>query len=585
MAEELSDDEDFDYEEDDLSYQPKIENKYETEESKFIQGEIQLVTRKIEREKIKLRIADERLEAKKKLYNQLQGKPVQKTDEEKEREHEKRLEENRQHKLETISKPKTINKAEEFRLTQKKQYTKINKQESELEALTKTINETNLKIEDLKFEISNLRKRKVAHENQLEKLIKKNEKLGIKNEKLKKTNEKELERIEKKDKKVLNEKKEEGNVQNKDFQNERNGLEEQYHKIIEANIQRERERIKEQAKKRQMLGIMAKQVMRKNEKNYNKDEDSIDIQIKKLKSEEICDRIPILDLIIEKWKNINKTKKNMLIKYNKNSEILKKAFDIIMKFLGVEDYEEIPIIFKKTEEQMADVQMHICELLNEKHKKEEIKQMLLEKIEILNKNKIETNNNKSNFVDLKRNNIKKLEEQIERIQKELKEKREFFCKLQPMSEKFLERLNDTYVADYIPNKIRSLHMKYNENNIQNVFDNISNYYKLIVEMENSLKNKIIDDNNNNNTNKLLESLGAEFKNTLENFKFDGYLNQKLSKKDNKSKDNKNKENKISDIDYFKTIEKLSENIVNFAQSGNLSISSKFSKTKSNEIIQ
>ena len=584
MAEELSDDEDFDYEEDDLSYQPKIENKYETEESKFIQGEIQLVTRKIEREKIKLRIADERLEAKKKLYNQLQGKPVQKTDEEKEREHEKRLEENRQHKLETISKPKTINKAEEFRLTQKKQYTKINKQESELEALTKTINETNLKIEDLKFEISNLRKRKVAHENQLEKLIKKNEKLGIKNEKLKKTNEKELERIEKKDKKVLNEKKEEGNVQNKDFQNERNGLEEQYHKIIEANIQRERERIKEQAKKRQMLGIMAKQVMRKNEKNYNKDEDSIDIQIKKLKSEEICDRIPILDLIIEKWKNINKTKKNMLIKYNKNSEILKKAFDIIMKFLGVEDYEEIPIIFKKTEEQMADVQMHICELLNEKHKKEEIKQMLLEKIEILNKNKIETNNNKSNFVDLKRNNIKKLEEQIERIQKELKEKREFFCKLQPMSEKFLERLNDTYVADYIPNKIRSLHMKYNENNIQNVFDNIANYYKLIIEMENSLKNKIIDDNNNNNTNKLLESLGAEFKNTLENFKFDGYLNQKLNKKDNKSKDNKNKENKISDIDYFKTIEKLSENIVNFAQSGNLSISSKFSKTKSNEII-
>ena len=128
-------------------------------------------------------------------------------------------------------------------------------------------------------------------------------------------------------------------------------------------------------------------------------------------------------------------------------------------------------------------------------------------------------------------------------------------------------------------------MKYNENNIQNVFDNISNYYKLIIEMENSLKNKIIDDNNNNNTNKLLESLGAEFKNTLENFKFDGYLNQKLSKKDNKSKDNKNKENKISDIDYFKTIEKLSENIVNFAQSGNLSISSKFSKTKSNEIIQ
>ena len=580
MTEEISDDDDFEYE-DDFSTKGQVENKYETEESKFIQGEIQLVTRKIEREKIKLRIADERLEAKKKLYNQLQGKPVEKTDEEKEREHEKRLQDNRQHKLETISKSRSVNKAEEFRLTQRRQFTKINKQESELETLTKTINETNLKIDDLKFEIANLRKRKVAHEKQLEKLKKKNEKLAKNTEKLKKINEKELDRIEKNDKKLLSEKKEEGAVQNRDFQNERNGLEEQYHKIIEANIQRERERIKEQAKKRQMIGIMAKQVMKKSDKNRNKDEDSIEEQIKKLKSEEICDRIPILDLIIEKWKNINKTKKNMLIKYNKNSVVLKKSFDIIMKFLGVEDYEELPIIYKKTEEQMANVQMYICELENEKHKKEETKELLLEQIQILDKNKVETNTNKNNFCDLKKNNIQKLKEHINRIKNEIYEKREFFAKLQPMSDKFLERLNNTYVGDYIPNKIRSLNMKYNENNIQNVFDNIANYFKLITEMENSYKHKS-NNENINNTNKLLDSLGNEFRNTLENFKFDGYLNQKLLKQD-KNKETKNKESRNIETDYIKTIEKLSENIVNLAQSGNLSFSSKFSKIKSKEI--
>ena len=580
MTEEISDDDDFEYE-DDFSTKGQVENKYETEESKFIQGEIQLVTRKIEREKIKLRIADERLEAKKKLYNQLQGKPVEKTDEEKEREHEKRLQDNRQHKLETISKSRSVNKAEEFRLTQRRQFTKINKQESELETLTKTINETNLKIDDLKFEIANLRKRKVAHEKQLEKLKKKNEKLAKNTEKLKKINEKELDRIEKNDKKLLSEKKEEGAVQNRDFQNERNGLEEQYHKIIEANIQRERERIKEQAKKRQMIGIMAKQVMKKSDKNRNKDEDSIEEQIKKLKSEEICDRIPILDLIIEKWKNINKTKKNMLIKYNKNSVVLKKSFDIIMKFLGVEDYEELPIIYKKTEEQMANVQMYICELENEKHKKEETKELLLEQIQILDKNKVETNTNKNNFDDLKKNNIQKLKEHINRIKNEIYEKREFFAKLQPMSDKFLERLNNTYVGDYIPNKIRSLNMKYNENNIQNVFDNIANYFKLITEMENSYKHKS-NNENINNTNKLLDSLGNEFRNTLENFKFDGYLNQKLLKQD-KNKETKNKESRNIETDYIKTIEKLSENIVNLAQSGNLSFSSKFSKIKSKEI--
>ena len=566
MTEEFSaEEEDIEYEEE-YSHQGPVKNKYETGEVKIIQKEIQLVTRKIEREKIKMRITDERLEAKKKQYNQLQGKPVEKTDEEKEREHQKKLAKNKEHKLETVSKPRNINKAEEFKLAQKKQFSKINKQESELETLTKTINETNLKIEDLKKEISNLRKRKVAHEKQLSLLIAKNEQLKIDTDKLKTINEKGFERIEKNDLQIVAKIKEEGDEQNRDFQIERNGLEEQYHKIIEANIQRERERKKEQAKKRQMLGIMAKQVMK--QKSKNRDEDSIEEQIKKLKSEEISDRIPILDLIIEKWKNINKTKKNMLIKYNKNSVVLKKAFDIIMKFLGVEDYDELPIIYKKTEEQNASVQMYICELLNEKHKKEEEKRMLLNKIEILEKNQLETNKNKNNFSGIKKNNIEKLKTQINKINNEINEKRDFFSKLQPMSDKFLNRLNNTYVSDYIPNKVRMLNMKYNESNISNVFDNIANYYKLIVEMEKSLegnnKSEKID-----NTNKKLESLGLDFQNKLENFKFDGYLNPKLIRQEHKN----------TGMDYVQTIEKLSENIINLTTSGSLSMSSKFSKTK------
>ena len=295
MSEEFEEDE-LEYEEGyDYSNQSPLKNKYETGEVKIIQKEIQLVTKKIEREKIKLRITDERLEAKKKQYNQLQGKPVQKTDEEKERDHQIKLSQTREHKLETVPKPRNINKAEEFRLTQKKQFAKINKQESELETLTKTINETQLKIEDLKFEISNLRKRKVAYEKQLDRLILTNEEIKEETDKLKTKNEKGFEKIEKKDMQKLNKIKEEGVEQEKDFQIERNGLEDEYHKIIEANIQRERERKKEQAKKRQMLGIMAKQVMKQNKKNKNNEEDSIEEQIKKLKSEEISDRIPILD--------------------------------------------------------------------------------------------------------------------------------------------------------------------------------------------------------------------------------------------------------------------------------------------------
>ena len=550
MKEELESDEEIVEFEDDLAYQGPIRNKYETGEVKSIQKAIQEVTSKIEQEKIKLRITDERLEAKKIQYNQLLGQPVQKTEEEKEKEHKAKMERNKNHVLETKAKKKKINKAEEFRLIQRKQNIDICRQKVELDGLIKAINETNLKVEELKFQIANLRKRKVAHDKQLNKLSSKNEELKIETEKLKEKNDKDLKNIEVIDMKFLEQKKELGVTQTKQFQIERDKLEDQYHKIIETNIQRERERKKEQAKKRQMLGIMAKQVMK--QKNKSKEDESIEEQIKKLKSEEICDRIPILDLIIEKWKNINKTKKQMLIKYNKNSTILKKSLELIKKFLGVGDYSELPIIYKKTEEQFSSVQMYICDLENTKHKKEEQKDILINQIQILEKNQEKDSNDKNNFLEEKKNNIEKLRRQINRIKNEIEEKRDFFIKFRPMSEKFLNRLNETYVGEYIPNKLRLLNANYNEANIQNVFDNISNYYKLIIEME-----KAFEINKADNSNKLIESLGLEFKNTLENFKLEnGNLNGKMIKIDS---------NRNTEINYSNEIKKMSENLINSMQ--------------------
>ena len=547
MQEEFSSQENSAEFEEDIPNEGPIKNKYETGEVRSLQKAIQEVTSKIEQEKIKLRITDERLEAKKNQYNQLLGKPVQKTEEEKEREHKVKLEQTKKHKLETTQKKKKVNKAEEFRLIQRKQNIDICRQEIELNGLIKAINETNLKIDELKLQIANLRKRKVAHDKQLTKLIIKNEQLKEETEKLKEINEQGFEDIQKIDMEKLAKRKEIGDRQEKKFQKKRDILEDQYHKIIETNIQRERERKKEQAKKRQMLGIMAKQVMK--QKNKTKEDDSIEEQIKKLKSEEICDRIPILDLIIEKWKNVNKTKKQMLKKYNKNSETLKKSLELIKKFLGVEDYSELPVIYKKTEEQFSSVQMYICNLLNTKHIKEEQKDILIEQIKILEKNQEKDTNDKNKFLEEKKRNIEKLKNQITRIKNEIEEKRDFFCKLQPISEKFLNRLNETYVGEYIPNKLRSLNMKYNESNIKNVFDNISNYYKLIIEIE-----KSFDMNKPDNSNNLLESLGNEFSKTLENFRLDGNgnLNSKLIKF----------EPKTTDVNYSKEIKKISENLIN-----------------------
>ena len=63
--------------------------------------------------------------------------------------------------------------------------------------MIKSINETNLKIDELKLQIANLRKRKVAHDKQLNKLTMKNEQLKEETDKLKEINDKGFENIEK----------------------------------------------------------------------------------------------------------------------------------------------------------------------------------------------------------------------------------------------------------------------------------------------------------------------------------------------------------------------------------------------------
>ena len=52
---------------------------------------------------------------------------------------------------------------------------------------------------------------------------------------------------------------------------------------------------------------------------------------KLLFEEDISDRTPILDLLIEKWKVYNKFKKQMLEKYIRNSISIKEAFENIRK--------------------------------------------------------------------------------------------------------------------------------------------------------------------------------------------------------------------------------------------------------------
>lgn len=87
-------------------------------------------------------------------------------------------------------------------------------------------------------------------------------------------------------------------------------------KIVEENIKRSREAKKEAVKKRFKY-------------NINQDDE----HARMLAEEDVSDRTPILDVLIEKWRFYNKFKKQMLDKYIKNSVAIRDAFERMIKVL------------------------------------------------------------------------------------------------------------------------------------------------------------------------------------------------------------------------------------------------------------
>ena len=531
-----------------------IKNKYETREIEDIQQEIQNVTKKIEHEKINLRITEERYEKTKNEYNRLQGKPEAKTKEDKEKERKEKKEKQKIKIEDQKKEPKQQNKHQILNETAKKKFFELMKQESEIDSLTKQINQINLDCEDLKQQIEYLRKQKNSNDTQLNDINKKNDKLTKDTKKLKEKNSNTNKNIEETDETELKNEEQKGLEQDREFLRKRDKLEDKYHKIIEAKILRERERKKEQAQKRQMLGMMAMNAMNNTNKKKTVGFKEIEDRIKTLKAQEISDRIPILDEVINKWKEINKVKKVMLEKYNKNAETIRDAFDIIMKFLGLYNYDELPIIFQKNEEQISSIEMYISELTNEKNSKEEHKNNLKKQIKELEEKIDKRDFEKTDFKSVKKDNIAELENKIKEVEKDIKEKREFFEKLKPDTENFLNKMNNTYVRDYVPNIIPLKDLKYSEDNIKFIIDNIQNYYTLITEFNQSYKEKQED-----NVNKEIDKLRDEMKNKLENFKKENY-----SKKLKRDLSNYGQ-------NYDETIRRTAETIVECTNEGNMNL--------------
>ncbi len=492
----------------------KDKKKYNKRGIEDIQFQIQEMAKKIEHEKINLRITSERLTQKEKTYNELQGKPVQKTNEEKEKERREHKKAVKNHKLsDPIIRKK--GKEKEFYDEQIRIQKLYDKNKTDFEKLTCDINELVIGNKDLKQQIIDLRKRKVEAMKQLETIMEENKKNQEELDEILKGNKNLKDQIKYKEyKRVVDF----GNTQEKNFVAQRDDYEDQYHELIKEYVKREKETKKENAKKRQMalLGSGSPTHFKgMNDKDVEK-------QIKMLAEEEISDRTPILDLEIEKWTEINKSKKNTIDTHYENCVKIEEAFKKLTNILGLDDFSELPTVFQKTEQQISNINFYNEKLDLEIDKLEQRKESIIEQIKLLSGKQNENKNNKSKFKEQKEQNIKVIENLIKNFESDMEHKREVFKRIQPATDKYLSELGASYLAEYVPSKANiDTGIDYNEQTVNKYLANVQDYYKLIQAWDEANKGIQTDDN------KELNKLREDMKQKLDGFEKTRIISKKM----------------------------------------------------------
>ena len=360
-----------------------------------------------------------------------------------------------------------------------------------------------------------MKKQKLFLLNQRENVKEENKNLEKKLEQMKINNEESKNKIKNNE---LKESIENGIQQQKNFVKTRDELENEYHRIIEEYIKREAERKKEQTKKQQIL------LFGSDSKNLIKGANSKEIerQLKLLSADEISDRIPILEELINKWKYTNKFKRHMIEKYIINSEKIKEAFDRILKYYDADNYNELPIIFEKNNEQFNNIDKFLSQLENNVNEKENEKINLENKIKNLTNDRIKSYELRDNYIKEKKEKIEELNQGIEHLEKEINEKRDLFLKIQPICDNYLLKLDSTNLSQFIYDKAQiEPNKKYNEINVNKFISNVEDYYKLILMFD--------DDKNlkNDNEENEIDRLRDEMKFKLENFEKGKLLNKNL----------------------------------------------------------
>ena len=482
-------------------------------EIETIQKSIQEISKKIEEDKINLRILQERHIKKQSEYNQLAGKPIIKSKEQKMEEMKEKMQKlkNRQIFDPNYGKKNPIlQPGEETKMIQKN----TDKHKIEYDNLINAINKQVLYNNELQREIEEVRKEKNRIHEKIEKADEQNKSIEEELEIMQNKNNAKYKKIQFKE---LNKVREKGKVIESQFLEERDILENRFHKVIEANIRREKEHKNDLRKIRLKNAIFADRARAKGSSKSMADINDLKLE----DQDEIHDRMPILDMLIDKWKYITKYKRNMLDKYIKYANEIRISFDKLLEYLGLEKLEKLPEVYTKNEQQMSSIESYLSSLSSEVDNLSEQKSLLEKQIIILSQTKKDDKEEQLNLIEERKEKIALLQKYNDELVENINRKKVIFKDLEEPTFNFLNKMQKTYLTDFVVSKNSvDKNTRLNENNVINYLGTVYCYCQLINDFDENVNyNQSLKVEENNDVNKTIDLLKKDIKTKLSKFNY------------------------------------------------------------------
>ena len=482
-----------------------------------LQQSIQTIIHSIEREKINIRINQERLTKKLRQYNDLLGKPSSPSKEQRITIRKQKMDQIKNRQIFSPNYGKKIillNPEDEIKSLKKC----VSMNEIKLNTIKNGVNKQALWNNRILNEINQIRKDKLIQKTKIDKIKEENQDIEQQIKTLNKKNKRSISRLNYDD---LKKSQDQNKILEEKFKSDREKLEMKYHQVIEENIKRERAKTNELGKKRLANAAIADNARKNNTKGMD--------TLLSVDKDEIQDRIPILDALLEKWSHSIKYKKQMLNKYKANSIKIKDTLDKLLIVLGLEKYEELPTIYEMEEVQNSKVDEILSQVSNEVDLLKEQKDIMKKKIKKLLENKKETNNQNEMTLKEKEINIEILIKLNEDLINQINRKKMIFNEMEECTLKFLKKMENTYLADFVVKKMNvEDNSKINETNVLDYLSSVYCYIHLINDFhENAIMKKEVKQNANMSSlvNKSIENLNKEIKFKLSKFNYNNCLSK------------------------------------------------------------